>query len=151
VQVDAALERAIGRAVTHGEVSVRLGLYPRIVLTEATIANIDGGSAPGFARIGRLEVTLALLPLLAQRVEIHSLLLADADILLERNAEGHANWNFGRAEVASPSAGLSITALDIDSSCIRLPGAPVELIEIVTLTLRATIRRIRWNAPAESA
>lgn len=151
--VDAALERAIGRAVTHGEVSLRPGLRPRIALSDATIANIEGGSEPDFARIGRLEVKLALLPLLSRQVEIHSLLLADADILLERNAEGRANWAFGQGAAAAPSAGLRIAALEIESSRVRLPGAPVHSIEVASLTLArddpedplALVGRIRLN------
>lgn len=153
--VDAALEAAIGRAVAHGAVSVRPGLRPRIALADATIANIAGGSEPDFARIGRLEVTLALLPLLSRKVEIHSLLLADAEILLERDAEGRGNWQFGSGG-AAPSAGLSIAALTIETSRIRLPGAPVYRIEIASLTMArdeaedplALAGRIRLNGEA---
>lgn len=134
-EVDAALERAIGRAVTHGEVSVRPGFRPRIALMDATIANIEGGSAPDFARIGRLEVTLALLPLLSRKVEIHRLLVADADILLERDAAGRANWVFGRDGGAPSPGGLRIAALEIEASRIRLPGAPVDRIDIVSVTM----------------
>ncbi|WP_372624111.1 AsmA family protein [Falsiroseomonas sp.] len=133
-QVDAALERAIGRSVTHGAVSVRPGLKPRIAMADATIANIAGGSAPDFARIGRLEVTLALLPLLAGRVEIGSLLLADSEILLERDAAGRANWSFRDGGAGSSSGGLGIGGLEIVSSRILLPGAPIERIEIDSLT-----------------
>jgi uncharacterized protein involved in outer membrane biogenesis len=161
-QLDAALERATGRAVTHGEVSIRPGLRPRIALSDATIANIEGGSAPDFARIGRLEVTLALLPLLSRQVEIHSLLLADADILLERDAAGRGNWIFGHhheaAHAAAPGAGLRIAALEIESSRIRLPGSPLHRIEIDILTLArddpqdpvALDGRIRLNGEALS-
>lgn len=143
-QVDAALERAVGRAVTHGEVSLRPGLRPRIALADATIANLEGGSEPLFARIGRLEVTLALLPLLSRKVEVDSLLLADADILLERDAAGRANWVFGRDGTAgaaggapggAAAAGLRIAALRIESSRLRLPGAPVHEVEVASLTI----------------
>ena len=134
-EVDAALERATGRAITHGEVSVRPGFRPRIALINVTIANLEGGSAPDFASIGRLEVTFALLPLLSRRVEIHSLLVANADILLERDAEGHANWVFGREPDAASSKGLRIAALEIQASRIRLPGSPVDQIEISALTM----------------
>jgi uncharacterized protein involved in outer membrane biogenesis len=155
-ELDAALERAIGRAVTHGELAVRPGLRPRIAFAGATIANVEGGSAPDFARIGRLEVTLALLPLLSRRVEIDTLLLADADILLERDAAGRGNWVFGRVAGGSQGAGLSIAALRIESSRIRLPGAPLHRIEIETLTLArddpadpvALTGRIRLNEEA---
>jgi uncharacterized protein involved in outer membrane biogenesis len=134
-KLDAALDRAIGRGVTHGALSVRPGLRPRIAMADATIANIEGGSRPDFARIGRLEVTLDLLPLLAGRVEIASLLLADAEILLERDAAGRANWVFGHGAAATPGAGLRIAALEIESSRILLPGAPVERIEIASLAV----------------
>lgn len=141
-QVDAALERALGRPVSHGAVSVRPGLRPRIALRDATIANIEGGSAPDFARIGRLEVTLALLPLLSRQVEIDSLLLADADILLERDAAGRGNWVFGQGDGhgrAPAAPGVQVAAVEIEASRIRLPGAAIERIDIASLTIaRAT-------------
>lgn len=133
--IDTALERATGRTVTHGAVSVQFGLRPRIAMADATIANIPGGSRPEFARIGRLEVTLELLPLLAGRVEIDSLLLADADIILERDAEGRGNWRFGAGGGATAAGGLSIAAVDIESSRIRLPAQPISTIDVQSLRL----------------
>jgi uncharacterized protein involved in outer membrane biogenesis len=133
-RVDAALEQAIGRGVTHGAVSVRPGLLPTITLSDAAIANIAGGSRPDFARIGRLEVTLELLPLLAGRVEIDSLLVADAEILLERNAAGEANWLFGTGGGAS-HGGIQLDELEVRDTRILMPGARVERIEIAHLSL----------------
>ena len=134
-RVDAALERAIGRGVTHGAGSLRPGLWPRIGLVDASIANIEGGSAPDFARIGRLEVTLALLPLLTGRVQVDSLLLADAEILLERDAAGQANWIFQDRASPSGGSGISIAALDIESSRVLIPGSPIDRVDVVTLTI----------------
>jgi uncharacterized protein involved in outer membrane biogenesis len=134
-EIDAALERATGRAVTHGAVSVAFGLQPRIAMANATIANIPGGSRPDFARIGRLEVTLELLPLLAGRVEIDSLLLADADIILERDAEGRANWAFGGGGGDASASGLSIDEVEIESSLIHLPAQPISTIDVQSLRL----------------
>ncbi|MEO3472076.1 AsmA family protein [Roseomonas sp. CAU 1739] len=134
-QIDAALERAIGREVNQGAFSLRLGLRPRIAMADATIANIPGGSRPDFARIGRLDVTLALLPLLSGRVEIDSVRLADADIILERDAEGRANWIFGPGGSTGSAGGLTIAAVDIETSRILLPGGPVTTVEIPALHL----------------
>lgn len=130
-QVDAALERATGRAVSSGVIEVRPGLRPRVVLTEARIANIPGGTQPDFARIGRLEVTMALLPLLAGKVEIDSLHLSDAEILLERDAEGRPNWDFG----AGSGGGIAVAAIEIERTRLLLPQAPVRQVEIERLRL----------------
>ena len=132
-EIDAALDRATGRSVTHRGIAVRFGLRPRIAIADATVANIPGGSRPDFARIGRLEVTLALLPLLTGRVEIDSLLLADAEIVVERDAEGRPNWTFGRGGGGSSHGGLSIAAIDIEASRILMPGGAVSMIEIRSL------------------
>jgi uncharacterized protein involved in outer membrane biogenesis len=133
-RVDAALERALGREVTQGAFSIRLGLRPRIAMADATIANIPGGSRPDFARIGRLEVTLALLPLFSGRVEIDTILLADSEIVLERNAEGRANWEFGGGG-ASGGGGISIGGIEIEASRILLPGQAVGEVGIASLSL----------------
>ncbi len=133
-RIDAALEHATGRAVTLGGLSVRLGLRPRIAVSDATIANVPGGSQPYFARIGRLDVTLSLLPLLSGQVEIDSLRLADAEIILERDAQGRGNWVFGAGGETS-AGGLTIGAVDIESSRILLPGGPVRALEVLSLSL----------------
>ena len=53
---------------------------------------MPGGSAEEMAQIDRLEVQVALLPLLQRQIEIKQFLLQDAEILLETNSEGQANW-----------------------------------------------------------
>jgi uncharacterized protein involved in outer membrane biogenesis len=132
-EVDAALERATGRSVTHGAVSVGFGLRPRIVLTDAAVANLPGGSRPDFARIGRLEVRLALLPLVAGRIEIDSLHLADAEILLERDAEGRPNWAFGSG--GGGGGGLAIAEIEIADARLLMPQGPVSRVEVARLRL----------------
>lgn len=134
-EIDAALERATGRVVNQGAFSVRLGLRPTIAMADATVANIPGAPGAHFARIGRLEVTLALLPLLSGRIDIDRLALADAEIILERDAQGRANWAFGGAE-AGGGRGISIETVEIASSRILMPGGPVAELDIGSLTLK---------------
>ncbi len=135
-QLDSALERATGRRITYRALDVRFGLMPRVALDDAIIANAPGGTQPHFASIRRFEVTLALLPLIGGRVEIDSLLLSGAEILLERDAEGRSNWIFAAGgEASSSSAGLSIEAVDIESSRILLPGGPIAAVEIDRLQM----------------
>jgi hypothetical protein len=48
--------------------------------------------APHFAHIGAVSADLALLPLLARRIEIHRVALTEPDVRLERQKDGHNNW-----------------------------------------------------------
>lgn len=132
-RVDAALERALSRAVSHEAIAVRVSLRPRITLTGARIANLDGGSRPDFARIGGLEVTLAMTPLLAGRVEIASLRLSDAEIILERDAAGRPNWAFGAA--GGTGGGIALEAVRIETSRLLIPAGPVREVTIAALDL----------------
>ena len=133
-QLDSALERATGRRITYRAISMGLGLWPRIELVDTTIANFPGGSHAEFARIGRFEVTLALLPLVVGRVEIDGLTIADAEITLERNALGQGNWVFG-AGGGESSGTLTIEWVEIENSRIRMAAGPITDIRIDTLSI----------------
>ncbi len=66
------------------------------------------------AAVARVEAQVQLLPLLSGRLEIASVTLVRPDILLETDADGHGNWQFGRPVVASgppasPGSGPRLT------------------------------------------
>jgi uncharacterized protein involved in outer membrane biogenesis len=100
--VAAQVERVTGRAlVFEGEVSLRLWPHPSLSLRDVALANAPGGSRPHMLRIGRLEAELELWPLLVERrLHIVRLVARDADLLLERDAEGRGNWEMGAAAEA---------------------------------------------------
>lgn len=123
--LNTALERATGRPVTLGPIQLALSLPPRIIVLDARIANVAGSAQPDFARVGRLEVKLALAALLQGQVEIRDLVLAEAELWLERDADGLPNWVFGGGSGAGPGAGMLLGALRIEASRIHLPeGLP---------------------------
>ena len=78
------------------------------------LANAPGGSRPEMARVRRVEVEFALLPLLSRRLDVRRLVLQAPDILLETDAEGRPNWAFapdrGQAEAAAADTPASPTA-----------------------------------------
>lgn len=126
--LDAALERAVGRPVALGRVKLALSLPPRITVLDARIANLPGSAQPDFARVGRLEVKLALRPLLQGEIEIRDLLLAGAELWLERDADGLPNWTFGRPGEGGAGQPMALDALRIETSRIHLPdGLPSPL------------------------
>jgi uncharacterized protein involved in outer membrane biogenesis len=136
-RLDAALEKATGRAVSLGPISLRPSLRPAFTVAGATIANPPGLSRPDLARIDRVEITLGLLSLLGGRVEIDSVTLTGADILLERDAAGRPNWLFAPPERdtdAEAGPRLSLDSLQVVESRITLAGAGA--LEVPDLALR---------------
>jgi AsmA protein len=144
----AAIEGATGRRATLGAVSLRPGLVPRLAVEGATLANIEGGSRPEMARIRRIEANIALLPLLRGEVAFGRIALDGADILLERLADGRANWAFaprrGTATAApAPAAdrtaaaarrAVSVAEIVLTDSRVVLPDARLGTIAILRLT-----------------
>ena len=133
-RITAAIEGATGRAATLGAVSLRPGLVPRIAVDGATLANLPGGSRPEMARIRRLDVRVALLPLLRGAVDIRSIAIEGADILLERTADGAPNWVFrapprpeapvpepGTARAPAPRRTVAIAEISLADSRVTLP------------------------------
>lgn len=94
-QIVAAVENATGRKL---EIVGNLGLSvfpsPALTVKEVTFANAPWGSRPAMATIGEFDVEVDLLPLLRQQIKIDRLVLANVDLLLEKNAQGQANWEF---------------------------------------------------------
>lgn len=87
------VESATGRALTiGGEPRIDLSLTPTLVLQDVTLANASWGSAPDMLRAKRVEVEVALLPLLSRRLDIRRFTLVEPAILLETDRGGLANW-----------------------------------------------------------
>ncbi|MFO1127755.1 MAG: AsmA family protein [Rhodospirillales bacterium] len=93
---------ALGRQVAITDaLDVDLGRVTRIEMRGLTVANVEGGKAPHLLRVGDLDVSIALRPLLSGNIVLPSVRIADVDAALERSADGRANWEFGSA--AKPS------------------------------------------------
>ncbi len=107
--IAAAVENATGRKVSIGgriEQSI-LTSSPSIALTDLAVANTDWGSRPQMLTAKRVEIEIALLPLIGGAIKVTRFRLTGADLLLETNAEGAANWLFtGQAgkDSRTPSA-----------------------------------------------
>ena len=104
-RIIAAVEQATGRRLTlAGPIGLKLSLVPTVTLEDVSFANLPGGSRPEMATARRVELRLAVPPLLSRRVEVRRLLLVAPDILLESDAEGRPNWVFApAAQPADPA------------------------------------------------
>ncbi len=102
----ARIKAVTGRDVTvGGRVGFRIGLTPRIVANDVRLANAPWAKAPYLVTAKRLEMQVALLPLLRRQFELVRLNVVEPVIALETAADGRDNWDLGNApRAAGPPA-----------------------------------------------
>jgi uncharacterized protein involved in outer membrane biogenesis len=103
-QIQAAVQSATGRALQiDGDVSLDLFPWLAISVSDAALANPPGFSTPELVRWRELSLGARLRPLLQGELELSRIRLTGAQLVLERRADGVANWQ-GLGEGATPAA-----------------------------------------------
>ncbi len=121
------VRKATGRnLVIAGDLGVKLSLFPALTAERLRLANAAWGARPDMATVDRLEVQLGLVSLLFGSIEVRRVTLSGADILLEVDAYGRANFDFaGEAEPATgpqpptASGGSGIAVPFVDEIVVR--------------------------------
>ena len=142
------LEAITGRDVAiDGPLAVTILPTPMIEAADLRIANAPGAADPDMARIGSLDLKLALGPLLGGEIAVTSLEMVDPVIELQRLADGRPNWlpesapGQGAGGADPGEAGLTrIDSATVTNGTIvyrHAPGAPPERIEGIDATLTA--------------
>jgi len=109
--VQAEAKKATGRElVLAGPIELAISLSPAIALEDVRFANAAWGSRPQMASLERLEVEVALLPLLSGNIAVRRLVLIKPDILLETDAQGRGNWSMAELGSAESETGGGGTA-----------------------------------------
>jgi uncharacterized protein involved in outer membrane biogenesis len=91
-----AVREATGRELTlGGDLKVELGLSAGISIEDVSFQNTAWGSQAEMAGIKRLEVQVALLPLIRGRIEFERVMLVEPNFLLEFSQSGESNLDFG--------------------------------------------------------
>ncbi len=86
--------RLVGRDVKiEGPVRFQILPTPVMSISDFRIANVEGGSAESFLAAKKLEVRVALSPLLKGEIEVESLLFDGATVELERVNGAGSNWD----------------------------------------------------------
>lgn len=100
------IEESTGRKATlAGQIYLDIwNLNPSIAIEDVSFANASWGSRPEMAKLKRLEAQVALLPLLHKQIEVKRFILVSPDILIETDANGKGNWEFGNAAPAAAAA-----------------------------------------------
>lgn len=120
-RIEALVSRSLDREVRiGGAIRLERSLRPRFVVEEVSVANPPWASRPLLASAQRLEVQVALWPLLARRIRIIEIRLIGADVRLERRADGTPNWIFGRKSDAEGETGVVGEVLSVGVERSRL-------------------------------
>ena len=114
------IRSATGREVTIGSVDFAFSLNPTVVLKDVRLANAGWGSRPQMVVADRVEVQMALMPLFHGDYVAKRFLLRGADILLEVDPHGQANWTFasGGGAADAPIALPQFGRLTIEESTL---------------------------------
>jgi uncharacterized protein involved in outer membrane biogenesis len=121
-QIAAAVEDATGRKLDIAE-DMKLSLMPLgVSVKRVSFANAGWGSRPQMATVGEFTAQLDLFALLGQQIKVDRLVLADVDMLLEKNRQGQANWEF---TAQKPAGAASPVQQKVEARGGSLSGLPV--------------------------
>jgi uncharacterized protein involved in outer membrane biogenesis len=86
-----AVKDATGLSLALGHMSLKVGLMPVLRIEDVRVKNPAWASRPDLLRVRRLELELALLPLLRKNAEVKRLVLIEPDIQVESDRTGASN------------------------------------------------------------
>lgn len=102
-QIEAAAKDATGRVLTiEGPLHIGFSLVPTVVAEKIRFGNADWGTRPQMVSAEKLELQVALLPLLTGGIDVRRVTLEGADIWIETDKRGRGNWEFGEAAAPAP-------------------------------------------------
>jgi len=102
-QIENAATNALQRDVTLAG-DVKISVFPHISASveQVSVANPDGFATPNMIEAGALRGSVKWMPLLSRRVDVQEIAFVDADVFLQRKADGNTNWEFASSKEASP-------------------------------------------------
>ncbi len=128
--IASAAENATGRQLTITG-PLTLSLFPSIKVgaENVTFANAPGAKHDVMASLDKLQISLKVLPLIFGSVEVSGFVLDHPVIHLEKDAQGHANWEFSTAstpaEPGTSSSGGSSYLKNLTLDNVRLVDGTV--------------------------
>ncbi len=148
-EIERAVKEGTGRKLTlAGDISLKIGFTPALVVKDVRFENASWGSRPELAMIKRFEIEVKLLPLLSHLIELKRVVLIEPDILLETDRSGKSNLAFETPKKEAPSrptdnkwklTGLILNDLQIDKGRVTYIDRELKKTYVVTVqTLRAS-------------
>ena len=132
---------AIGRdLVIAGDLEISISLTPSVSVAGVTLSNAKWGARPEMIRVERLEAQISLLPLVFGVIDVKRVVLVGADILLEVDRKGVANFDF---KPPAAKAGKKQNG----AAAKKAPDAPAESEALIPVVREVLIRdsRLRYT------
>lgn len=150
-EIITAVEDRTGRKFSiDSDIELDIGLAPAIAIGGVRLANAEWGSRPDMMRAGEFAAEVALLPLIFGNLQINRLVLRDADLLIETDAQGRSNLAFAATKTAKEPSEGGISLPQIKD--VLIEDAVVTLIDGAQgTTNRFEIRRLTAKAENLSA
>ena len=116
--------------VIKSDIDLEAGLSPSLVLSDISFRNADWGTRKEMIKVDRLEIQVALFPLIKGNIEVKRFIIKDPDILIETNKEGKTNLEFKTADniPAEKKNDLPVPENDMENS--ELPGLVINEFEL---------------------
>jgi uncharacterized protein involved in outer membrane biogenesis len=90
-----AVEDATGRElIIKGAIDIDLGIRPTLIVEDVSFQNAAWGSSPSLARVKRMQVQIAVLPLVLGHFDFIRLVLIEPEVIAEFNSSGTSNFAF---------------------------------------------------------
>lgn len=100
--LSAAVSKATGRQLNiNGDLEVDFGWITRLRASQIQFQNAQWSKHPQMVEVGLFDVELDLWQLLKWRFVLPTVMISDAKVVLEKNADGKANWEFRSAPVVT--------------------------------------------------
>ena len=98
------LSQSLGREVhLNGDVALKLSFHPELEANNIRVEQPAGFGNQEFAKLGKLQFRLDLLPLWHGQLRADHLSASDVQIFLIQTPDGHANWIFKPAVTPTPT------------------------------------------------
>ena len=111
-QIEETVEDATGRKLSIGNINASLFPWIGVELDNVHLSNRQGFADRDFLSVERVNVKLALLPLLSKNIEIKHFEVTTPKVYLERHSDGETNWGdlvspqpAGQTDTVASSAG----------------------------------------------
>lgn len=157
--IAAKIKAQTGRELAvDGKIGYTISLVPTVSVEAVRFQNAPWGTRPDMLTVKRVEVAIALLPLLSGKVDVRGLTLIEPDVLLETDAKGKGNWEFdpadakpNPAEAERKSQGIDIRQTHLENGLVTYKSArdkKERKLEIASLNVKDSGNRMQIELDA---